>query len=78
MNEQEQIIKALEQRSGKRLAALLESHLHNKYQALARADLNPEDADDMTGLCQRKGQESWKSKTDCRSVKFFPYPRSNH
>jgi DNA-binding GntR family transcriptional regulator len=36
MNEHEQIIQALEQRSGERLAALLESHLHNKYQALAR------------------------------------------
>jgi DNA-binding GntR family transcriptional regulator len=35
MNEHEQIIQALEQRSGERLATLLESHLHNKYQALA-------------------------------------------
>jgi DNA-binding GntR family transcriptional regulator len=35
MNEHEQIIQALEQRSGERLATLLESHLYNKYQALA-------------------------------------------
>jgi DNA-binding GntR family transcriptional regulator len=34
MNEHEQIIRALEQRSGERLATLLESHLHHKYQAL--------------------------------------------
>jgi DNA-binding GntR family transcriptional regulator len=35
MNEHEQIIQALEQRSGERLAMLLESHLQNKYLALA-------------------------------------------
>jgi DNA-binding GntR family transcriptional regulator len=35
MNEHEQIIQALVQRSGERLATLLESHLNNKYHALA-------------------------------------------
>ena len=35
MNEHEQIIRALEQRSGESLARLLESHLQNKYLALA-------------------------------------------
>ena len=35
MNEHEQIICALEQRSGESLARLLESHLQNKYLALA-------------------------------------------
>jgi DNA-binding GntR family transcriptional regulator len=35
MNEHEQIIHALEQRSGESLARLLESHLENKYLALA-------------------------------------------
>jgi DNA-binding GntR family transcriptional regulator len=36
MHEHEQIIQALEQRSGERLATLLESHLANKYEALGK------------------------------------------